>query len=100
MENYDKASEDLESDEEILGRAEGREEALRALASYAAFQLKLLHHFADEPAFAEVSISDQKQALVVPGKSVIHFGRLSEDSVPDSTLDIGLLPEDGSETML
>lgn len=53
------SKEEHENDGDFSDEQDGREEALRALASYRAFQLTLLRHIADDPRFTQFSDESQ-----------------------------------------
>jgi hypothetical protein len=94
FEKHKKGYEDTEREEEPLGGEDVQEEALQALASYAAFQLTLLRHFTDNPIFPEFLV--QKQASA----TIFHSGHLSKDSGRDSALDAGTRAEESGDTKI
>jgi hypothetical protein len=87
----EKENENSERKEELLGGEDGQDEALQALAAYAAFQLTLLRHIADDP--TSIEFSDQDQTSVGAGKTFFHSSPLDEDFVPEAVLSTGKRPE-------
>jgi hypothetical protein len=94
FEQHEKDYEDTEVEEEPLGGEDGQEEALQALASYGAFQLTLLRHFAENPIFPD--FLGQKQASA----TIFHSGHLSKDFGRDSALGAGTRAEESGDTKI
>jgi hypothetical protein len=81
--NIDVAREELENGEETKEGEDELEDALRALESYAAFQVTLVRHMESNPTF---NVSPQQfLSPTSSGKGIFDSGRLSEDSLWDSS---------------
>jgi hypothetical protein len=83
-------SKELESEGEFQDEEYGTEEALRALASYRAFQLTLLRQIADDPTFTEFPSQTQDS------NTLSDPSFLFEDFVLDPALSTGTQPDDQS----
>ncbi len=86
----------MDIEEDILGNEDGQEEALQALASYAAFQLTLLRHIKEDPRITEFAYQTQVPAIL--GQTEFYSGQFSEDFVLDFSVGTGTRPKSISDS--
>jgi hypothetical protein len=86
---------DMGIEDDIFSNEDGQEEALQALASYAAFQLTLLRHIAEDPRYIEFAYQTRVSATF--GQTEFHSGQFPEDFVPDFALGTDTRPEIDSD---
>ncbi len=77
----------MDFEDDILGNEDRQEEALQALASYAAFQLTLLRDIAENTRFTEFEYQAQVSATL--GQTAFDSGEYPEDFVPVFALGTG-----------
>jgi len=82
-------------EDDVLGNEDGQEEALQALASYAAFQLTLLRHMTEDPRFTEFAYKNPVSGTLE--QTEFHSGKFPEDFVPDFALGTGRRAESDSD---